>query len=86
MCTHMIVYYVEGHEGHISSKAVGQQSSRSSVSGQRFSFAMPWTQMLREFHTRVGEEDFLALPRDAYTLQYLFRVHLQVAEHRSYND
>ena len=35
--------------------------------------------MLREFHKRRGEDAFLALPRDAYTLQYLFRVHLRVA-------
>ena len=40
---------------------------------------MPWAQMLHEFHKRREEDAFLALPRDEYTLQYLFRVHLQVA-------
>ena len=41
--------------------------------------------MLREFHKRRGENAFLALPRDAYTLQYLFRVHLRVAG-QSFDD
>ena len=85
MWTHMIVYYVEGHEGHMMSEAVGQQPWRSSVSGQCFSFVIPWTEMLREFHKRVSEDAFLSLPRDAYTLQYLFRVHLRVAG-QSFSD
>ena len=40
---------------------------------------MPWADMLKEFHKRRNEDALLALPRDAETLQYLFRVHLQVA-------
>ena len=48
MWTHMIVYYVEGHEGHMMNEAVGQQSWRPSVPGQCFSSVMPWTEMVRE--------------------------------------
>ena len=76
----MIVYYVEGHEGHVMNEEFGKQQWRTAVRGQCFSFVMPWSQILREFNQRPGSDAKLAdLPRDADTLHYLFRIHLKVA-------
>ena len=79
MWTHMLVYYVEGHEGHMMNEVVGKQEWRCNVRGQCFSFVMPWAQIIREFQRRADEDAFLSLPRSQHTLQYLFRVHLKVA-------
>ena len=46
--THMIVYYVEGNEGHVMNEITGELQWRTAVRGQCFSFVMPWGQMLRE--------------------------------------
>ena len=41
MWTHMLVYYVEGHEGHMMNEKFGRQDFRAAVRGQCFSFIMP---------------------------------------------
>ena len=41
MWTTMIVYYVEGHQGHVMNEEFGKQQWRTAVRGQCFSFVMP---------------------------------------------
>ena len=75
----MIVYYVEGNEGHLMKETMFQQQWRSSVKGQCFSFIMPWAQMIREYNARLTEDDLADLPRGGNCLRYMFRLHLRVA-------
>jgi hypothetical protein len=78
--TTMMVFYVEGHEGHTMNAVVGQQEWRTSVKGQCFSFVMPWSQIIREFDKRMQNQTDLAdLPRNGDTLKYMFRLQLRVA-------
>ena len=78
--TNMIVYYVEGNEGHVMNEITGELQWRTAVRGQCFSFVMPWSQMLREYKNRMGSDDWAQLPRGQDCLQYMFRLHLQVFE------
>ena len=77
--THMIVYYVEGNEGHVMNEITGELQWRTAVRGQCFSFVMPWGQMLREYSQRLSRDDWAQLPRGQDCLQYFFRLHLNVA-------
>jgi len=78
--TTMIVFYVEGHEGHTMNAVVGQQEWRTAVKGQCFSFVMPWSQIIREFDKRMqNQRDLADLPRNGNTLKYIFRLQLRVA-------
>lgn len=79
MWTHMLAYYVEGHQGHMMNEEASRQQWRCNVQGQCFSFVMPWTQLLEEFKRRQLVDKLLSLPRDEHVLQYLFRIHLKVA-------
>ena len=80
MWTTMVVYYVEGDEGHVMNEDVGRAQWRTVVRGQCFSFVMPWKDVLHEFQQRLARDPTLAeLPRDEECLQYMFRLHLRVA-------
>ena len=75
----MIVYYVEGHEGHTMLEEVGRAQFRTAVRGQCFSFMMPWSLLIKELNGRMSTDDLAALPRNESCLQYLLRFHLRVA-------
>ena len=79
MWTTMIVYYVEGHEGHTMLEEVGRAQFRTTVRGQCFSFMMPWSLLIRELNGRITTDQLAALPRGEECLQYLLRFHLRVA-------
>jgi hypothetical protein len=78
--TTMIVYYVEGDEGHVMNEPAGAAKWRSKVRGACFSFVMPWKDIIKEFTFRHQQDPGLReLPRDGDILQYMFRLHLRVA-------
>ena len=72
--TCMIVHYVEGDHGHLMNEVVKQQQARTAVRGQALSFIMPWEEIVKSLHRRVK-----AIPRDPECLQYMLRLHLEVA-------
>ena len=40
--TNMIVYYVEGDQGHLMNKEMGKQNIRVAILGSCVSYQMPW--------------------------------------------
>ena len=70
----MIVYYVEGDQGHLMNEVLKESKYRNAVRGQAFSFIMPWEDVVRSLHQRVK-----SIPRDPECLKYMLRLHLKVA-------
>ena len=57
--TCMIVYYVEGDQGHLMNEVLKESKSRNAVRGQAFSLIMPLGDVVRSLHQRVKP-----IPRD----------------------
>ena len=76
--TSMIVYYVEGDQGHILGAEVGEQKIRTVVRGSCCSYHMPWGDILEDLTRNCSDRDLTEIPRPEECLKYVWRVHLNV--------
>ena len=72
----MLVFYVEGDQGHLMNEKLGSQTFRTKCRGTCTSFHMPWTDILEDLRKNCLDEELLEIPRPAECLKYLLRAHV----------
>ena len=77
--TSLIVYYVEGDQGHLYTDEFGKQQFRSMIRGYPVSYHLPWEDILADLKKNCQDSDLTELPRPQECLKYMLRLHLRVA-------
>ena len=75
--TNMIVYYVEGHHGHVMKDEVGQQTARHAARGNVFTFQMPWEDIHMQVNDLVRDDELLMRPHSPNVLAHLVKIELR---------
>ena len=77
--TSFLVYYVEGDQGHLLNEDLQDQKGRTCVRGHAISYPMPWEDIVRELRDNYLDAEFQDIPRREECLNYIMKVHLNVA-------
>eukprot|EP00973_Karenia_brevis_P042247 5848043-Karenia_brevis.AAC.1 len=72
----MILYYVEGDQGHLMNEDTGNQEWRIAVRGSCVSYQMPWEDILEQMNKHGADRTVSDIPRPQECLKYMSRVHL----------
>eukprot|EP00973_Karenia_brevis_P071518 9937645-Karenia_brevis.AAC.1 len=59
----MIIYDVEGDQGHLMNEEIGQQKFRVAVRGSCVSCQMPWEEILEQMNKDRADRNVLDIPR-----------------------
>ena len=70
---------MEVEEGHLVNENLQDQKYRTRVRGSAVSYQMSWDDIIRELRDNYLDKDFRDIPRREESLQYILRVHLNVA-------
>eukprot|EP00973_Karenia_brevis_P087885 12189044-Karenia_brevis.AAC.1 len=73
----MLIYYVEGDQGHLMNEEIGHQKFRVAARGSCVSYQMPWEETLEHMNKHRADRNVLGIPRPQDWLKYMLRVHLQ---------